>query len=476
MTKSKIVATLGPKSSSDEMVESLIKAGADVFRLNMSHGEMPEKKDLIRRIRALTGRLGIEPVGILGDLCGPKIRVGRLRGGTARLVEGEKATLLAGEGEGDADAFYVSYYGIGKGIKKGAKVLIDDGMLELKVINAVPGEVLCRVVKGGTLKERKGVNFPGMPLDVPAITKKDAEDLAMLLEEGVDYIALSFVREPEDVLALKKRIKKAGHATPVIAKIERPEAIKRIKDIVKASDGVMVARGDLGVEMAPELVPSLQKKIIALCNEHGKPVITATQMLESMIWNPMPTRAEASDVAGAVDDGTDALMLSGETADGKYPLASVVMMDRIAREAEAHINDRRYYDRRLEGGRFQSSLEAVASSACRTADALKAKAIICFTRTGATALLVSKYRPETLVIGATPDEGTFRAMRLYYGVVPLMIKLHPDTDGMIREVERAALSRGLVKKGDQTVVTLGVPVSKKADTNLMMLHKIGGAV
>ena len=468
MTKSKIVATLGPSSSSDDMIETLIRAGADVFRLNMSHGERASHRDIIRRIRAVAKRRGLDPVGILGDLCGPKIRVGGLAGGSVSLPDGGSVVIQGGDGLGDASSFSVSYGGIGKGLKKGRMVLIDDGMIELKVVSSLPGEVVCKVVKGGLLKEHKGVNFPGMPLDLPSMTAKDLIDLTMLLDEGVDYIALSFVRRPEDVADIKRRIKKAGHATPVIAKIERPEAIRSIRDIIAVSDGVMVARGDLGVEMAPELVPSLQKRIIRLCNEAGKPVITATQMLESMIRNPRPTRAEASDVAGAVVDGTDALMLSGETAEGAYPEASVVMMDRVAREAEAHLPERQY-----EHERTGSGLEAVARSACHAAGLVKARAIVCFTRTGKTALLMSKYRPAVPIIGATPSEKTFAAMRLYYGVAPLMIKLRPDTDGMVREVERAALERGLVKKGDQTVVTLGVPVSKLSDTNLMMLHKIG---
>jgi pyruvate kinase len=284
----------------------------------------------------------------------------------------------------------------------------------------------------------------------------------------VDYVALSFVRKAGDVRALKGRIKRAGHGTPVIAKVERPEAVKDIREIVRVSDGIMVARGDLGVEMPPEVVPSLQKRIIRLCNEAGKPVITATQMLDSMIRNPRPTRAEASDVAGAVYDGTDCLMLSGETAEGAYPEASIAMMDSIAREAERHLSAYRY-----ECERITTGPEAIAVSACRTADALKAKALICFTRTGRTALLMSKYRPGAAIIAATPDEGVFRAMRLYYGVVPVMIRLKGDTDKMVREVERAVVAKGLMSKGDRAVVTLGVPVAKDSATNLMMIHTVG---
>lgn len=464
MTKSKIVATLGPASSSTEMITSLVKAGADLFRLNMSHGDREAHRALIRRIRETA-----PGIGILGDLCGPKIRVGGLAGGKVELVEGAKVILRTGEEPGDASSFHVSYPGLGKGVKRGATILLDDGMMELKALSAKPGEVVCKVVKGGTLKENKGVNFPGMPLALPSLTDKDEEDLKMLLSEGVDYVALSFVREAGDVLALKNSMSRAGHNAPVIAKVERPEAIRNIKEIVRAADGIMVARGDLGVEMAPELVPSLQKRIIKLCNEQRKPVITATQMLESMVRNPRPTRAEASDVAGAVFDGTDALMLSGETADGAYPEASVEMMTKIAHETEKHLSGARY-----EREHVSSELEAIAHSACDTADALGAKAIICFTCSGSTALLMSKYRPNTAIIAATPDERTFRVMQLYYGVVPVMINVQPDTDGMVREVERAVLSKGLVKIGDKTVVTLGVPVGKGCSTNLMLLHEIGG--
>jgi len=468
MTKTKIVATLGPASSSDEMVARLIKAGADIFRLNMSHGDRAWHRSLIRRLKTLPGEHGLDPVGILADLSGPKIRVGRLEGGSAELAGGSLVTIVSREAAGTSRCFQVGYDGLGEGLKKGARVLIDDGMIELRVIKAVRGEVECRVVKGGLLKEHKGVNFPGLPLNLPSMTAKDDEDLRMLLREGVDYIALSFVRGPADVLSLKEKIAKAGRSIPVIAKIERPEAVKNIREIVRVSDGIMVARGDLGVEMAPELVPPIQKRVITLCNEEGKPVITATQMLESMVHSPRPTRAEASDVAGAVFDGTDALMLSEETASGEYPEESIKMMDRIAREAERHLGDCAY-----RCARMTSVPDAVAHSACAAADSLVAKAIICFTRSGATALLISKHRPETRIIAVTHDERVFRMMRLYYAVTPLMVRLQSDTDGMIREVEQAALGKGLVKKGDRTVVTLGTPVTRKSPTNLMKVHRIG---
>jgi len=471
MTRTKIIATLGPASLSDESIVALIKAGVDIFRLNMSHGERDTHRSTIRRLKKLPARHGLEPVGILADLSGPKIRVGRLAGGSVKLMEGAGVTLHSrgtGDDESTVSSLFVSYAGLGKGLKKGAKVLIDDGMLELKVVSARRGEVACKVVKGGTLKEHKGVNFPGMPLELPSMTDKDEADLEMLLGEGVDYIALSFVREAGDVEALKEKIRKAGSDVPVIAKIERPEAVKNIRGIVKVSDAVMVARGDLGVEMAPELVPPLQKRLIRLCNEQRKPVITATQMLESMIWNPRPTRAEASDVAGAVFDGTDALMLSGETAEGRYPEAAVRIMDRIAREAERHL--KRPDDK--EGG-ITGTAEAIAYSACNSAAELGAKAVICFTRTGSTALLMSKFRPDTAIIAATPDAGSFKRMRLYFGVTPVMTKLAPSTDRMIKEVERSALARGLVREGDTVVVTLGVPVALKAPTNLMKVHRVG---
>jgi pyruvate kinase len=466
MTRSKIIATIGPASSAKQELYSLINAGVDLFRLNMSHGALDEKRELIRTIRRMPEERGTQPVGILGDLCGPKIRVGRFSGGSVELVTGGQVVLTTQEVEGTPERFQVDYAALGKGIKKGFRILIDDGMIVLRAISAQPGEVVCKVAKGGILKERKGVNFPGLPLELPSITDKDRADLQMLLEEDVDYIALSFVREPGDVIALKDIIRRSGKDTPVVAKIERPEAIKNIKDIIRVSDGIMVARGDLGVEMPPELVPPLQKKIIKLCHEMKKPVITATQMLESMIRNPIPTRAEASDVAGAVFDGTDALMLSGETAMGDYPEASVKMMDRIAREAERNATGK-YYD----SGQITTDYEAISNSACRMAEDLKVKAVISFTRTGSTALLISKYRPNAMVIAATPDERVLTRMRLYYGVMPVMMKLQNDTDAMIREVERAAVLRGLVKNGDRVIVTLGVP--SNARTNLLKVHRVG---
>ena len=467
MTRTKIVATLGPASSTPEVILELIKAGVDVFRLNMSHGTQESHRQTFRMIRKVVSESGLPPVAILGDLCGPKIRVGSLEGGQVELVTDSLVRLVTDEIIGDGSTFQVSYSGLGRGMKPGMAVLLADGMLEMEVLTARPGEVDCRVVKGGLLKEKKGVNFPGMPLDLPSLTEKDESDLVLLLEEQADYIALSFVREPADVTALKDRITASGCATPVVAKIERPEAVKDLWEIVREADCVMVARGDLGVEMPPELVPPIQKRIIRLCHQLRKPVITATQMLESMVWNPRPTRAEVSDVAGAVFDGTDGLMLSEETAAGAYPLLAVSMMDKVAQEAERHLADAQYSSERVTG-----PMDAVASSACRVAEDLKAKAIICFTRSGGTALLLSKYRPSTVIIAATPDPAVLRRMRLYFGVIPLMVDLRPDTDGMLWEVERASLERGLVKEGDLVVLTLGIPPSQSG-TNLMKVHRIG---
>ncbi|MGC2425177.1 MAG: pyruvate kinase [Nitrospirota bacterium] len=466
MVRTKVVATVGPASSSEEMLLELIAAGTDTFRLNMSHGDLDEKRALIRRIRELTKSGKAEPFCILGDLGGPKVRVGKLTGGKVKLEEGNTVFLTSDEITGDAGRIHVGYEKLGAGLKRGSRILIDDGMMELKVISPKAGEVQAKVVKGGMLLEHKGVNFPGMPLELPTMTEKDFEDLKLLVDEGVDYIALSFVRKASDPLMLKRKIAEIGSNIPVISKIERPEALREIKEIIKNSDAVMVARGDLGVEMPLEKVPFVQKRIIRLCHEMKKPVITATQMLESMIWNPRPTRAEASDVAGAVLDGTDALMLSGETASGKYPIEAALMMARIAANAENHLYNPAHYA--SEPG---IPAEVIAISACRSADALGAKAIICFTRSGDTALHVSKYRPRTAIIAATPSESTFRRMRLYFGVIPMIVRQESNTDAMIREVERAALSRGLVKPGDAILVTLGVPCG--SGTNLLKVHHVG---
>ncbi len=469
MARTKVVATVGPASDSEEKLIELIKAGVDCFRLNMSHGDAEEKRGLIRRIRNLANSGRTEPFCILGDLGGPKVRVGRLTGGKARLDEGKTVCLTSREITGDAERIHVSYEKLGADLRRGSRILIDDGMMELRVIQASEGEVKAKVVKGGMLLEHKGVNFPGLPLELPTMTEKDFEDLKLLVEEDVDYIALSFVRKASDPLMLKKNIAELGSDVPVVSKIERPEALREIKEIIKNSDAVMVARGDLGVEMPLEKVPFVQKRIIRLCHEMRKPVITATQMLESMIWNPRPTRAEASDVAGAVLDGTDALMLSGETASGKYPVGAAMMMDRIAGSAEAAraASDLpvHYADTAV------TPTEVIAVSACRSADAIGAKTIICFTRSGDTALRISKYRSRTVVIAATPFEKAFRRMRLYFGVIPMIVREERDTDAMIREVERAALGRGLVKHGDAIVVTLGVPYG--SGTNLLKVHHVG---
>jgi pyruvate kinase len=465
MVRTKVVATVGPASSSEGMLLELIAAGTDTFRLNMSHGDMDEKRALIRRIRGLTKSGKVEPFCILGDLGGPKVRVGKLAGGKVKLEEGSVVNLTSEEITGDAGRIHVGYEKLGAGLKRGSRILIDDGMMELNVTQAKVGEVRAKVVKGGVLLEHKGVNFPGMPLELPTMTDKDFEDLKLLVDEGVDYIALSFVRKASDPLMLKRKIAELGSDVPVISKIERPEALREIKDIIKNSDAIMVARGDLGVEMPLEKVPFVQKRIIRLCHEMKKPVITATQMLESMIWNPRPTRAEASDVAGAVLDGTDALMLSGETASGKYPKAAAAMMARIAANAENHLSPTHYTN---EPG---TPAEMIAVSACRSADALGAKAIICFTRSGDTALHISKYRPRTAVIAATPSESTFRRMRLYFGVISMIVRQESHTDAMIREVERAALDRRLVKPGDAILVTLGVPYG--SGTNLLKVHHVG---
>ncbi len=469
MARTKVVATVGPASDSEETLLELIKAGVDCFRLNMSHGDAEEKHRLIRRIRNLTqsGRTG--PFCILGDLGGPKVRVGRLAGGKVKLNEGDTVFLTSEEITGDVGRIHVSYDKLGADLRRGSRILIDDGMMELKVISSSVGEVKAKVVKGGLLLEHKGVNFPGLPLELPTMTDKDFDDLKLLVEEDVDYIALSFVRKASDPLMLKRKIAELGSDIPVISKIERPEALREIKEIIRNSDAVMVARGDLGVEMRLEKVPFVQKRVIKLCHEMKKPVITATQMLESMIWNPRPTRAEVSDVVGAVLDGTDALMLSGETASGKYPVASALVMNKIAANAEAakaaSCSSINYTDASA------TPSEVIALSACRGADALNARAVICFTRSGDTALRISKYRPRTSVIAATPSEKTFRRMRLYFGVIPMIVREERDTDAMIREVERAALGLGLVKPGDAIVVTLGVPFG--SGTNLLKVHHVG---
>jgi len=466
----KIVCTIGPASSSPKVIERLIKAGMDVARLNFSHGTHNEYKKVIKSIRDTSRKLK-KAVAILQDLQGPKIRTGLLKDGKIILKSGNKFVLTGRKILGTSEMVSTTYSSMYRDVKKGDRILLDDGLISLKVNNVKGTEIACEVINGGVLTDHKGINLPGIKVGLSSITEKDIEDLYFGIKQGVDYVAISFVRTDKDVKSVKDIIKKKGSFIPVIAKLEKPEAIDNLEKIVDEADGLMVARGDLGVEMSPEAVPVIQKNIINMANKKEKPVITATQMLESMINNPRPTRAEASDVANAIFDGTDAVMLSGETASGKYPVESVEIMARIISAAESGSLYRHVSDRRR--GRISTYPNAVSSAAVHASHQIEAKLIVVFTQSGSTALLVSKQRPSMPIIAYTPSENIMRRLNLYWGVIPKTMRLIEDTDDLIREMDRGLVSNKMVRKGDSVVILMGMPISQKGVTNMMKLHRVG---
>ena len=470
MRRTKIVATIGPASSSPKIIDELLLAGANVFRLNFSHGTQEEHGAVISDIRGAALRLDL-PVAILLDLRGPKIRTGLLEKGSIELKPGQMITITTEEIKGNERVISTTYKELPKDVKPGDRILIDDGLMEVKVKAVSGNNVDCEVVYGGILKESKGMNLPGINVSAPSLSEKDICDLDFGISQGVDYIALSFVRKAADVVELKDYLKKNGADIPVIAKIEKPEALTNLEAILEESDGIMVARGDLGVELSPEEVPIAQKKMISMANAAGKAVITATQMLESMITNPRPTRAEASDVANAVFDGTDALMLSGETAVGKYPVKAVEMMAKIAVEAEGPALKQQLVKRKKEAP--SSFSQAVAFASFAAAGELHAKAVVVFSQTGSTAKLVSKLRPSTPIVAFTPLEETKRRLSLVWGVQPFCIEFGGHTDEMICRGEAAMLNNGLAELGDTIVVVSGTKVGMRGATNMMKIDKIG---
>ncbi|MBJ6750528.1 pyruvate kinase [Geomonas anaerohicana] len=471
--RTKIVATVGPASDSEQMLDTLIHAGVDVFRLNFSHGDYASKAAVIGHIRKLSQEHE-HAVAILGDLQGPKIRTGLMAGGSMQLEAGSEVVVTTREVLGQDNLIPTIYQGLPRDVKPEDRILLDDGLMELKVLRVEGDDVRCQVVTGGLLKDRKGINLPGAKVSAPALTEKDKEDLQFCMEQQLDYVALSFVREASDVTELKEIIDRAGSPLRIIAKIEKPEAVLNFAAILRVSDGIMVARGDLGVELNPEKVPLIQKRIIRSCNDAGKPVITATQMLESMVNNPRPTRAETSDVANAILDGTDAIMLSAETASGKYPVEAVSMMVQVARDIET---DPQLMAQCCKTPNGQSSLpnisEVIGMAACRAAESVKASAILAFTQTGSTAALVSKYRPAQPIIAVTPSPMVRRSLALYAGVHALRVDIEGDTESQIISVEAAVLAMGWLKKGDLVVITMGSPLSSPGTTNLMKVHRLG---
>lgn len=453
--RTKIVATLGPASEDTDTLRSLLEAGVDVVRLNASHGDPAFFAEAVDRVRSLSEEIG-RVVGILLDLRGPKIRVGELRESSVRLRVGDRLRIVTGDFEGTAERIPCTYDGLPADVSEGDAILLDDGLIELRVAGSPSEtEIECEVVRGGVLQPHKGINVPGRALSTPAFGEKDQRDLRCGIELGVDFVALSFVRSPDDVRALRRSMHELGGVLPIIAKIEKPQALDVLDEILDESDGVMVARGDLGVEIPPEKVPGLQKRIIARANAHGLPVITATQMLESMIEHPRPTRAEASDVANAIFDGTDAVMLSGETAVGSYPLEAVRMMGRIAQEAEASAFYGRIGIEEGEVGGFDSERLAVARATRRIAQDVDARYIVVYTLSGTTARVMSKFRPRRSVLALCPDPLVCRRMALQHGILPHQLDYYESTDDMLGEGDRLLLETGVVEAGDRVVVLGG---------------------
>lgn len=477
MRKTKIVCTIGPASESEEMLEKLMKAGMNVARLNFSHGSHEEHKARIDTIRKVADRLG-KTIGILLDTKGPEIRTHDMKDGLIMLEKGKEVIVSMSQIEGTPEKFSVTYEDLINDVQVGSYILLDDDLVELQVkdIDKTKGEVKCDILNTGELKNKKGVNLPGVKVNLPGITDKDADDILFGIKEDVDYIAASFVRRPSDVLDIREILERENnHNITIFPKIENQEGIDNIEEILEVSDGLMVARGDMGVEIPPESVPIVQKDLIRKCNKLGKPVITATQMLDSMQRNPRATRAEASDVANAIYDGTDAVMLSGETAAGLYPEEAVKTMRNIAVSAEAAQDYKKLLSDRTK--LVETSLvNAIGVSVAHTALNLNVKAIVAATESGSTAVTISKYRPHSDIIAVTPSEHTARQLALVWGAYPVIKKGRKTTDDLLNNAVATAVETGRVTNGDLIIITAGVPTGEKGTTNMMKLHLVGDEI
>ncbi len=470
--RTKLVCTIGPSTSTPEMIERLIRNGMNVVRLNFSHGTHEVHKKNIDAIREISEKMGVS-IPILMDLQGPKIRVGRMKGDGARLEDHTYVKLTPEDVEGDHETIPIDYPNLASDVRQGNTILLDDGLMELKIVKITDGDITARVINGGFLKPRKGVNLPDVRTSISAITQKDEEDLAFGLEEGVDFVAISFVRSSIDVQHLISKVRVHGSNAGIIAKIEKPEALNEIDDIIQQADGIMVARGDLGIEIASERVPLIQKDIIDRCKMVGKPVITATQMLESMMINPRPTRAESSDVANAVLDGTDAVMLSGETAAGKYPLEAVQNMDKICRNIEAKAKTIYHtLDFVQPEWREKQIIESLSYSCVTIAEAVDAHVIATITHSGNTARRIAKFRPRVPVIAFTESVEVRRQLMLVWGVTSIQLNEIFDTDVSVKRMEEHLKESGLVKRGDRVVVATGMPIAKRGSTNMIKVSTI----
>jgi pyruvate kinase len=468
--RTKIVATIGPATKSRENLRKAILSGMNVARLNFSHGTHEDHLAVIGHLRSLSEELN-SPVTILQDLQGPKIRVGRFENGSIQVNEGEQVVITTDNVLGKPGLIPTDFKELPGSCRAGLRILLDDGLLEMLVDKVDSGNVYCTVIYGGTLKDRKGMNVPGASLPVDCLTPKDLIDLEFGLSQSVDYVALSFVRQGDDIRRLREIVKGKSPGTRIIAKIEMLEAIENLEEIVRLSDAVMVARGDLAVEVGQTMLPGIQKEIVHICNKIGRPVITATQMLESMVENPRPTRAEITDVANAVLDGSDAVMLSAESASGKYPFKCLQTMHDIILEVER--TGTYYYNMTLDA-EFFSVAEAIGASACLSALKLKASAIVCLTTSGRTASIISGFRPKARILAVTHILPVLNRLELVWGIQTLRIDPYDSSDEAMHQIEKMLLEYGLVKTGDKVILTLGVPVLERGKTNALRVYTVGG--
>lgn len=468
--KTKIVCTIGPASESPEMVRKLIDTGMNIARLNFSHGTNEEHLERIRTIRKAAKEAG-KVVGILLDIQGPKIRLGQVRPERVLIESGNEIVLTTTPGIGNEQRVFVGYPDLPQDVRPGDVVYIDDGLLELKVKEVNGNDVRCHVVVGGALSSRKGVTLPGKDVNLPAITEDDTKHICFGVEHGVDFIAASFVRRAAHINEVKRIISDAGGSIPVVAKIESDEGLRNIEEIIAVTDGVMVARGDLGVEIPPEEVPLAQKMIIKKCNERGVPVITATQMLDSMVRNPRATRAEITDVANAIFDGTDCVMLSGETAVGKYPVQAVEMMVRIATRMEEVFEYERMFEVQRKNPRLNVT-DAVCLSTVQTAHDLGVKAILCSTQSGVTAKAIAKYRPQASIVALCPNEEVVRQLSIAWGVNPVFAERPDNIEDLIDMAIYAAKALDMVSSGDTVTITAGVKTATTGSTNILQVHEV----
>lgn len=473
MKKTKIVCTIGPASEKEEILRQLFLKGMNVARLNFSHGNHEEHKKRIDTIKKLREELDL-PIGIMLDTKGPEIRLGSFKEEEIELKAGDTFTLTSREILGDNTIASVSYEGLAQDVEVGNKILIDDGLIELEVVEVVSEtDVRCLVLNGGTVKDHKGINLPDTSVNLPAITEKDIEDIKFGIENEVDFIAASFIRKAEDVVEIRKILEEyGGEHIDIISKIENREGVENIDEIIEASDGIMVARGDLGVEIETEEIPLIQKQIIKKCNLAGKPVITATQMLDSMMRNPRPTRAEVTDVANAILDGSDSIMLSGETAAGKYPVEAVKTMHDIAIRTETSDEYLEVLKRRPVD-KYISTTNAISKATCTTAEDLDASAIITATSSGYTSKAISKFRPKAPIIAATTTPRIMRKLSLVWGVYPVLSVESDVTDEVIDRSIHSAMEKGYIKEGDLIIITAGIPVGVSGTTNLIKVHTVG---